>query len=76
MSIYVDRRRFLENAAWTLAAAKIVPRAWGAASQNPASPAVVSNPKKAYGSGYFGEWIQDEFGLPAFHYTCDQVKDP
>src|SRR6202034_4640018 len=27
-------------------------------------------------SGYFGEWIQDEFGLPAFHYTCDQTKDP
>jgi len=72
----VDRRRFLENAALTLAAAKIMPRAWGAASQNHASPAVGSNQKKAYGSGYFGEWIQDEFGLPAFHYTCDQVKDP
>jgi hypothetical protein len=32
--------------------------------------------KKAYGSGYFGEWIEDEFGLPAFRYTCDQVNDP
>jgi hypothetical protein len=31
---------------------------------------------KPYGSGYFGEWIEDEFGLPAFHYTCDQVHDP
>jgi hypothetical protein len=31
---------------------------------------------KAYGSGYFGEWIQDEFGLPAFRYTCDQINDP
>jgi hypothetical protein len=72
----VDRRRFLKNAALSLAAAKIMPRAWGAASQNPASPAVGSNAKKAYGSGYFGEWIQDEFGLPAFRYTCDQVKDP
>ena len=32
--------------------------------------------KKAYGSGYFGEWIEDEFGLPAFRYTCDQINDP
>jgi len=32
--------------------------------------------KKAYGSGYFGEWIEDEFGLPAFRYTCNQVNDP
>jgi hypothetical protein len=31
---------------------------------------------KAYGSGHFGEWIEDEFGLPAFHYTCDQIHDP
>jgi Glycosyl hydrolase 36 superfamily, catalytic domain/Glycosyltransferase family 36 len=30
---------------------------------------------KAYGSGYFGEWIEDEFGLPAFDYTCDQEND-
>ncbi|MDD1778210.1 MAG: hypothetical protein LUQ65_08585, partial [Candidatus Helarchaeota archaeon] len=32
--------------------------------------------KKPYGSGYFGEWIQDEFGLPAYRYTCDQINDP
>ncbi len=32
--------------------------------------------KKAYGSGYFGEWIQDEFGLPAYRYTCDHLNDP
>ena len=30
---------------------------------------------KPYGSGHFGEWITDEFGLPAFRYTCDQTKD-
>jgi len=29
----------------------------------------------AYGSGYFGRWIKDEFGLPAFNYTCDQIHD-
>jgi len=31
---------------------------------------------KPYGSGSFGEWIEDDFGLPAFRYTCDQVHDP
>lgn len=28
------------------------------------------------GSGHFGSWITDDFGLPAFHYTCDQMSDP
>ena len=32
--------------------------------------------KKAFGSGYFGEWIEDEFGLPAYRYTCNQLDDP
>jgi len=32
--------------------------------------------KKSFGSGYFGEWIWDEFNLPAYHYTCDQIHDP
>ena len=31
---------------------------------------------KPYGSGHFGEWIVDDFGLPAYRYTCDQVHDP
>jgi len=45
-------------------------------SQNSPTSVAVADRKKAYGSGYFGEWIHDEFGLPAFHYTCDQLKDP
>ena len=32
--------------------------------------------EKAFGSGNFGEWISDDFGLPAYRYTCDQVNDP
>ena len=32
--------------------------------------------KKAFGSGYFGEWVDDEFGLHAYHYTCNQINDP
>jgi hypothetical protein len=35
-----------------------------------------SQSHKPYGSGYFGEWVEDQFGLPAYHYTCDQVSDP
>ena len=31
---------------------------------------------KEFGSGYFGEWINDKFGLPAYRYTCDQINDP
>jgi hypothetical protein len=31
---------------------------------------------KAYGSGYFGEWISDPYGLPAYRYTCNQITDP
>jgi hypothetical protein len=70
----VSRRRFLESSALIMAAAKIMPSAWGAPAGNPAASSVPSG-KKPYGSGYFGEWIEDEFGLPAFHYTCDQLKD-
>ena len=31
---------------------------------------------KPFGSGYFGEWIADERGLPAFRYDCDHLTDP
>ena len=30
----------------------------------------------SYGSGNFGRWIEDEFGLPAFQYTANQTTDP
>src|SRR5580704_291362 len=70
----VSRRTFLANSALTLTAAKIMPREWKLTPQTPAISA--SNRNKPYGSGYFGEWIQDEFDLPAFRYTCNQLKDP
>ena len=28
------------------------------------------------GNGHFGKWIIDEYGLPAYEYTCDQYTDP
>ena len=27
------------------------------------------------GNGHFGEWITDEYGLPAYNYTCNQLID-
>src|SRR6202453_4880936 len=31
---------------------------------------------KPYGSGHFGGWITNQFGLPAYRYTCNQLTDP
>jgi hypothetical protein len=67
----LDRRQFLANSAKAAAAARLLPDFVGfAQSDRPKNSA-----QKPYGSGYFGTWIEDEFGLPAFHYTCDQARD-
>ena len=71
----VDRRQFLANAAKTAAGVKLLPE-FLLAQQNKPQSHVGDFAQKPYGSGYFGTWIEDEFGLPAFHYTCDQVHDP
>jgi hypothetical protein len=34
------------------------------------------NSRPTDGSGHFGQWIDDEFGLPAYRYTCNQLTDP
>jgi hypothetical protein len=68
----VNRREFVSNAL-AAAALKAKPAAWALAQQQMGTPASTG---KAYGSGYFGNWIEDEFGLPAFRYTCDQATDP
>ena len=70
----VDRRRFLSGVTLTAAGLKFLPETWALAPENPAKAGGAG--EKAYGSGYFGNWIEDEFGLPAFHYTCDQINDP
>jgi hypothetical protein len=78
MSNSVNRRDFLSSiglaaAATTLSAQPL--KAWATEATNRVEiPGKRS--KKPYGSGYFGEWITDPFGLPAYHYTCDQVTDP
>lgn len=69
----VDRRHFLTNSAKAAAAAKLLPEFLSFAQSKQVTSSVGQKP---YGSGYFGSWIEDEFGLPAFHYTCDQAHDP
>ncbi|PYV48223.1 MAG: hypothetical protein DMG92_14200, partial [Acidobacteria bacterium] len=72
----VDRRQFLANSAKAAAAAKLLPEVFGFAQGNSPQLPLGDSAQKPYGSGYFGTWIEDEYGLPAFHYTCDQVHDP
>ena len=52
----LNRRKFLENAALSAAALKTLPYLPAFAEQNS-----VASATKAYGSGYFGNWIEDEF---------------
>jgi len=70
----LNRRAFLGHCGRVAAAYAICPNVLQAEDRIPSASPVQS--EKAYGSGYFGEWITDEFGLPAFHYTCDQTTDP
>src|SRR5208337_2264087 len=75
----IDRRQFLTCAAMVSAGFKLAAEASGPPSDNRTSSSSASPGDakgKAYGSGHFGEWIEDEFGLPAYHYTCDQTTDP
>ena len=62
----INRRKFVAACGSACAAA-------GASSHSSAKPEATG---KLYGSGHFGEWIEDEFGLPAFRYTCGQTSDP
>jgi hypothetical protein len=45
-------------------------------SQPPNAPQADPSPNLTYGSSHFGAWTEDEFGLPAFRYSCNQVSDP
>ena len=71
----INRRAFLRRCGYVGVGSALWPKFLEAGNGYQTSG---SNPslKKPYGSGYFGEWITDEFGLPAFRYTCDQVTDP
>ena len=67
----VNRRQFVTRALTAAAFRPLFP-AWSPA-QNSSAP----SPEQPAGSpSHFGNWIEDEFGLPAFRYTCDQTRDP
>lgn len=78
MSRIFDRRRFLATLGMTATGLKLGAQLPSLFAQGELSAAASheDTETKPYGSGYFGEWIKDEFGLPAFHYTCDQERDP
>ena len=78
----MKRRNFLELAGLGLCSSLVSPKLLaGSASRTAPLAAVPSEADtataaKAYGSGNFGKWITDSFGLPAYQYTCNQITDP
>lgn len=71
----MDRRRFLTVLGVTAASRRAAARS-AFAFEALAADEPERNIRKPYGSGYFGSWIEDEFGLPAYDYTCNQISDP
>ena len=70
-------RRDLFQLAGATALASALQRAQALAGAGAAPDGDRARPDSfAYGSGHFGEWIIDEFGAPAYRYTCDQLRDP
>jgi hypothetical protein len=56
----------------------VAPRAWGR-ERAPARLSADTAPVRVdstYGSGHFGTWLVDGFGLPAFRYEADEDSDP
>jgi glycosyl hydrolase family 36 len=74
----MNRRQFLSLAGVGAFSKFDFPKfATAARPQAPGMPVTLpAGGSKAYGSGYFGEWITDPFDLPAYRYTCNQLTDP
>jgi Glycosyl hydrolase 36 superfamily, catalytic domain/Glycosyltransferase family 36 len=74
----MDRRRFLGVMGVGISGEFGLPKF--ASALNSVTPELFDDAQgadaKAYGSGHFGVWITDSFGLPAYRYTCNQVSDP
>lgn len=68
------RRKFL----WNSLGLAIGARYASALSGTPASDLVRQHAAGPvpFGSGHFGRWDQDDFGLPIFRYTANQSSDP
>lgn len=74
----MKRRRFLEISGLGVLGRLVAPSI-ARASAPPSLPSHSHAPASAadaYGSGHFGSWIRDAFGLPAYAYTCNQLTDP
>ena len=73
----MKRRRFLELAGMgvggSLVSAKLAQAKTFSAAAKAALPS--QDAASAYGSGHFGTWIKDPFGMPAYNYTCNQLTD-
>ncbi|MFP5229460.1 MAG: GH36-type glycosyl hydrolase domain-containing protein [Acidobacteriota bacterium] len=73
----MDRRTFIEWAGLGICG-HLVPQDPAAAflpARRSSQSAGHAESAAAYGSGHFGQWITDPFGLPAYQYTCDQITD-
>lgn len=68
------RRQFMLSTLGVALAAKFELPA--SANQQADKPQADPGSSPPYGSSHFGAWTEDEFGLPAFRYTCNQVSDP
>lgn len=68
------RRQFVLGSAGAVAAARLRAAVGGGRSASPTDTGGAHS-DGAYGSGHFGRWTEDEFGLPAFEYTCNQTRD-
>src|SRR5271169_326678 len=74
----MKRRQFLGTALVCVSHSSGLTRI-AAALQTDSPPPLPTSPKgesESYGSGHFGAWITDQFGLPAYRYTCNQIADP
>ena len=70
----MNRRKFIELVSMGISFPTVASSLQGLVSAAVKAPE--NEATKAYGSGYFGEWITDPFGLPAYGYTCNQITDP
>jgi hypothetical protein len=71
----MDRRRFLELVGMGLCGSVVAPNLLRELAPNLGLSSQAKN-LDDYGSGHFGKWITDSFGMPAYDYTCNQTTDP
>src|SRR5581483_12448034 len=73
----MKRREFIELAGLGLCSTFFWPRMASGVEHAAIYPPSPHYPADApYGSGHFGKWISDSFGMPAYQYTCNQITDP